>query len=83
MKQGAATTEHRVDIMNRTGRAVAAVLAVWFVIALAAGASGLYYGLPTPVIGATNGLLVMLTLLAVYIVRPLRVWVRMHRSRGV
>lgn len=62
--------------MNRTGRAVATVLGLWFVVALAVGASGFYYGVPTPVIGATNGLLVTLTLLAVYFVRPLGAWVR-------
>lgn len=58
------------------GRVVATVLGVWFVGALAVGASGLFYGVPTPVIGATNGLLVSLTLLAVFIIRPLRAWVR-------
>lgn len=67
--------EHRVGIMNRTGRIVAATLGLWFVVALAVGASGLYYGTRTPVIGATNALLVSLTLLAVFFVRPLRNWV--------
>lgn len=60
--------------MIDTGRAVAIVLGLWFVIALAIGASGLYCAIPTPLIGATNGLLVILTLLAGFCIRPLRAW---------
>lgn len=65
--------EQRVD---GTGRAVATVLGSWFLVAVAVGASGLYYGVPTPVVGATNGVLVTATLLAILFVRPLRAWVR-------
>lgn len=67
---------HDIDIMNRTGRAVAIVLGLWLAVALAVGASGLYYGVPTPLIGAINGLLVAASLLAIHFVRPLRDWVR-------
>lgn len=67
---------HDFDTMNRTGRIVAIVLGLWLTVALIVGASGLYYGVPTPLIGATNGLLVATSLLAIYFVRPLRVWVR-------
>lgn len=60
--------------MNGTGRIVAIVLGLWFVGALAVGASGLYYAVPTPVIGATNVLLVTLTLLAIFFIPQLRAW---------
>ena len=67
---------HDIDTMNRTGRTVAIVLGLWLAVALAVGASGLYYGVPTPLIGAINGLLVLASLLAIYFVRSLRDWVR-------
>jgi hypothetical protein len=62
--------------MDRTGRAVAGVLAVWLACAIVVGASGLYYGVAAPAIGAINGLLVALTLLAIYFIPALRAWVR-------
>lgn len=61
--------------MNRTGRIVATALGLWLATAIAIGASGVYYGVPTPVVGATNGLLVTLTLFTVYVVGPVRAWV--------
>lgn len=63
-------------VVNRTGRVVAAVLGLWLLVAIAIGASGGFYGTSTPIIGATNGLLVSLSLLAVFFVRALRGWVR-------
>lgn len=68
-------TEHHVDTAGRTGRTVAAVLSLWLVVAIALGVTGLFHGVPTPVIGATNALLVTLSLLAIYFIRPLRSWV--------
>jgi hypothetical protein len=61
--------------VNATTRIVAIILGLWFVVALAVGASGLYYAVPTPVVGATNALLVTLTLLAVFLIPRLRAWV--------
>lgn len=61
--------------MNRTGRIVAAALGLWLLVAIVVGASGVYYGVPTPVIGATNGLLVALTLVTIYFVGSIRAWV--------
>lgn len=55
---------------------VATVLGSWFVVAVAVGASGIYHGVPAPVVGAINGVLVTLTLLAIFLVRPLRAGVR-------
>ena len=53
---------------------------VWSGIAVIVGASGLYYDVPAPVIGAVNGLLVTLTLLAVYFIQPM-IFVRLFRLR--
>lgn len=51
------------------------LLGLWFSIALIISASGLFYGVPAPVLGATNGLLISLTLLTIYFVTPVRTWV--------
>lgn len=65
---------HRYD--GRTSRTVAAALGVWGGAAITVGASGLYSGIPAPIVGATNAALVTLMLLSVLLIPPLRVWGR-------
>ena len=55
---------------------VATILAVWLTAALIVGLSGVYDGARTPVIGGTNALLIAASLLAIYLVRPIREGVR-------
>jgi len=64
----------------KTGHTIAVVLGLWLAVAVIVGASGLYYDVPAPVIGAVNGLLVTLTLLAVYFIQPM-IFVRLFRLR--
>lgn len=59
---------------DRTASIVAGALGLWFFAALALSLSGAYYGVPAPVVGGTNGLLVAGTLLAIWLIRPLRAW---------
>lgn len=56
-------------------RTVIGVLIGWFLIALVISASGIFYGVPAPVVGFTNLLLVAITLLSIFLVRPFRSWV--------
>lgn len=60
---------------SRTARPVLLALGLWLAAAFALSASGVFCGVPAPVIGATNLTLVTLTLLAVTVIRPLRAWV--------
>lgn len=56
-------------------RAVALLLCLWFAGALVLSVSGVLYGAPASVLGATNGSLVVLVLLAVFLVRRFWTWV--------
>ncbi|MEL6615542.1 MAG: hypothetical protein AAFQ43_07380, partial [Bacteroidota bacterium] len=55
-------------------RRVLLTLTVWLLVASGVGLLGLYEGAPAPVIGATNAVLVALTLIAVVRIRGLRTW---------
>lgn len=53
----------------------AILLGIWFSTALVISASGFFYGVAAPVLGAINGLLIILTLFTIYFVQPIRRWV--------
>lgn len=48
------------------------LLGIWFSIALAMSASGFFYGIAAPVMGAANAALITITLLTIYFVEPIR-----------
>ena len=51
------------------------LVGLWFAIALVISASGLLYGVPAPVLGATNAMIIASSLLAIYFIEPIRNWV--------
>lgn len=60
-----------ISISHKRVPAVALLLGLWFFIALAVSASGFLYGVPAPILGAINGLLITLSLLTIYFVQPI------------
>ncbi len=63
------------NFRSGVGRNVAIVLLLWFLGAVAVGLSGIYYGVPAPVVGLTNGALTLVTLLLLLRIASLREWV--------
>lgn len=51
------------------------LIGIWLSVAVAISASGFVYGVPAPILGATNGLLIILSLFTIYFVQPIRSWV--------
>lgn len=68
-------TNPKISTSNKHIPAGAILLGIWFSIALAISASGFFYGVAAPVLGAINGLLITLTLITIYFVQPIRSWV--------
>ncbi len=64
----------RIDPANRVTGFVTTAIGLWLAVAVGIGLSGAYYHASAPVVGATNGVLVTVTLLALFLIRPLRVW---------
>lgn len=64
-------------------RRVLITLAIWLAAAVALGLSGLYRDVPAPVIGATNVILVALSLAAVFRIPALRAWAERVSLRGL
>lgn len=63
-------------------RWVGAALLVWLALAVAVGLSGVYRGVPAPVVGATNLGLVTLCGLALGFSKPVRAWALRVPLRG-
>lgn len=66
--------EQHIPSAPRTGTAVIVLLGLWLAVAIGVGLSGVYYRVPAPVVGATNATLITLTLLTVFVVKPLQTW---------
>lgn len=64
----------QIGAPKRVERTVGVVLGVWLLVACMIGAAGLFYGMPASVVGATNGVLITLVVLAIYGIRSLRAW---------